>query len=39
MKLEKLQNINIVVITSNDQTFLLPTWTKTIKLFKKKIFF
>ena len=39
MKLEKLQNINIVVITSNDQTFLLPTWTKTIKLFKKKNIF
>ena len=36
MKLEKLHNVKIAIITSNDQTFLLPTWTKTIKFFKKK---
>ena len=36
MKLEKLHNVKIAIITSNDQTFLLPTWAKTIKFFKKK---
>ena len=36
MKLEKLHNVKIAIITSNDQTFLLPTWAKTIKFLKKK---
>ena len=39
MKLEKLHNVKIAIITSNDQTFLLPTWTKTIKFFKKNLIF
>ena len=39
MKLEKLHNVKIAIITSNDQTFLLPTWAKTIKFLKKKYFF
>ena len=36
MKLKILHNINIAIITSNDETFLLPTWTKTINFLKKK---
>ena len=35
-KLKKLKNINIAIITGNDQNILLPTWDKTIKFFKKK---
>ena len=32
----KLKKINIAVVTSDDQSILLPTWDKTIKFFKKK---
>lgn len=36
MKSKILHNINIAIVTSNDETFLLPTWTKTINFLKKK---